>query len=236
MDSLGWEALKKALNQRLVVSRVRFMPSKVNRVWVVETDVRPVIVKRSLSGKCGNEFESLLQARLAGIEVPYPLMKDDEYLVMEYIPGDACDLLINRFFSNAAADGIGKWLARYHVLSRDDKASKIVGDAVLSNFLLHDGRVYGVDLEDSRIGNPLDDLGQMAASVLGSEPFFTPIKFDLCMRLLKSYGKASGNDVVESSRLFISKHLQIDAKSRPLFRRVFVRVAKTLEAGWPRLA
>ncbi len=52
-DALGWEAVKEALNQRVVLGPVRLIPSRRNRVWVVETDVRPVIVKRSLSGRCG---------------------------------------------------------------------------------------------------------------------------------------------------------------------------------------
>ena len=236
LDSLGWEILKKALNQRLVVTRVRFMPSKANRVWAVETDVRPVIVKKSLTGKCAIEFESLLQARLAGIDVPFPLIMEEEYLIMEYVPGDSCEVLINSFFSAVAADGIGKWLAGYHAVSRDGRSCKIMGDAALSNFLLFDGKVFGVDLEDSRIGDPLDDVGQISARVLGSEPFFTPIKFDLCLRVLRSYERASGTDVVESSRSYISKHLQADARSKPLFRRTFLQAARTIERGWPRLA
>ncbi|MCU0852773.1 MAG: phosphotransferase, partial [Thermoplasmata archaeon] len=93
IDSFGWDALKKALNQRVVVNRYRLIPSRRNRVWVVETDVRPVVVKQSLSGKCGSEFETLLLARQAGISVPYPLFKEGDFLVMEYIPGETCEVM-----------------------------------------------------------------------------------------------------------------------------------------------
>ena len=32
LDTLGWEAVKKALNQRVIVTGTRFVPSRVNRV------------------------------------------------------------------------------------------------------------------------------------------------------------------------------------------------------------
>ena len=236
LDSYGWEALKKSLNQRLVLNRIKLVPSKRNRVWVAETDVRPVVVKLSLTGKAGDEFEALLVARQLGLDVPYPLYMDRDYLVLEYLPGDICDALVNHFFRFDVAEGIGVWLARYHEKTSAAGIRTVRGDSVLSNFVLSEGRIHGFDLEDSGPGNPLEDLGQIGASILGSEPFFTPIKFDLCLRLVEGYGREAGVDVVDSVRAYISKHLRADAKAKPLFRRTLVSAAKGLERGWPKLA
>lgn len=236
LDSLGWEAVKKALNQRVVVDHVKFIPSKRNRVWIVETDVRPVVVKRFLTEKCGIEFENLLQAKRAGLDVPLLLAKSGDYLVTEYVPGESCEMLINHMFSAKAAEGMGEWLAALHSGLKIEGSTKIMGDAVPSNFILSNGRVFGVDLEDCSEGEPLEDIGQLASSFLGSEPFFTPIKFDLCYHMIGNYEKVTGTEVLDRVRPFVSKHLQLDAKSRPLFRRTLIAAARSIEARWPKLA
>jgi len=236
LDSLGWEALKKALNQRVVAGMPKFVPSKVNRVWVVETDVRPVIVKRFLSGRCDVEFEALLQARNSGLGVPCPMGKENEYLVTEFIPGESCEVLIHRMFSSAAAAGLGQWLAAFHGNMVVDDRKRIMGDATPSNFVMHDDQIFGFDLEDVIFGDPMDDIGKLAASIIGNEPFFTPIKFDLCLGMLRSYEHSAGVDIVEDSRKYVSKHLLLDVRQKPLFRRTIMKAAKTLEKGWPSLA
>jgi len=235
LDSYGWEALKKSLNQRLVMNRIRLVPSKRNRVWVAETDVRPVVVKQSLSGRAGNEFEELLVARKAGVDVPYPLFMDRDYLILEYVQGDTCDTMINHLFSFEVAEEIGIWLARFHEKMPSNGLRRVRGDSVLSNFVFSEGKVFGLDLEDSGPGDSLDDLGQIGASILGNEPFFTPIKFDLCIRLIESYGKEARVDVVELARPYVAKHLRLDAKAKPLFGRTFASAAKSIERGWPDL-
>ncbi len=236
LDALGWEALKKALNQRVVVNSVRLIPSRKNRVWVAETDVRPVVVKRFLTGRCGSEFEALLMARENGMAVPYPLWKESDHLVMEFVPGEGCEMLINSMFSSEAAEGIGAWLSQYHRLPSRDSRPRIMGDAVLSNFVMSDRRVFGLDLEDSNFGDPLDDLGQVVASVLASEPFFTPIKFDLSHKIIGSYDRSSGTESTDLVRPFVSRHLRLGAKAKPLFRRTLIGAARSLEKGWPQLA
>lgn len=236
LDPLGWEVLKKALNQRVVAGRPKFVPSTVNRVWIVETDVRPVVVKRFLSGRCDAEFEALLQAKNAGLAVPYPLAKEGEYLVYEFIPGESCDVLIHKMFSLSAADGLGRWLAEFHIRMSSEGTTKIMHDAVPSNFIVNEGKVYGFDLEDTRPGDPLEDVGRLASAIIANEPFFTPIKFDLCLQMLRSYGDIIGTDIVDKSRVYVSKHLQLDARRKPLFRRTIVSAAKAIEKGWPTLS
>lgn len=236
MDPRGWDILKKALNQRVVVVRSSLVPSSRNRVWLVETDVRPVVVKRSLSGRSPEEFETMLLAKKAGLAVPYPLFMDRAYLVTEYIPGESCSLLVNRMFDAGAAQGIGEWLGAFHESLDTPEGPMTMCDAVLENFVMHEDTVYGVDLEDSAPGDPMDDLGRVVSSILGNEPFFTPIKFGLCYRLLESYEDRTGMESMESVRPYVSKHLRLSVRSRPLFRRPFAEVARSIEKSWPRLA
>lgn len=236
IDSLGYEALKKALNQRVVVNKVRLLPSSVNRVWLVETDVRPIVLKKFFSRKSGTEFETLVRARAAGLAVPFPLWKEGDYIVLEYIDGETCDRMINHMLSSEVAESLGVWMGGFHEKLEDGGTKTIIGDAALSNFILSEGVVYGIDLEDSREGEPLDDVGDLASSILGSEPFFTPIKFDLCFKMIRAYERTTGADAMERVRPYIAKHLRLDARNRPLFRRTLVAASKSLEKGWPRLA
>lgn len=236
MDSSGWEMIKKALNQRVVVIRTSLVPSMRNRVWLVETDVRPVVVKRSLSGRSASEFETTLLAKKAGLAVAYPLYMDRDYIVSEFLSGEPCDLLVNTMFSTRAAEGLGRWLGSFHENMDSFGQTMTMADAVLENFIMHEGEVFGVDLEDARPGDPMDDLGQMAASMLGSEPFFTPIKFDLCFAMLDAYEERTGMESRESARPFVSKHLRLSVRARPLYRRPFEEVARALDKSWPSLA
>lgn len=235
LDALAWEPIRRSLNRRVVVVTSRLLPSKRNRVWAVETDVRPLIVKLSLAGRAPEEFEALVKARAAGVDVPYPLFLEGDLVVMEYIGGESLERMVNHLFSADAAGALGRWLATYHEKLMDKDSDTIMGDAVLSNFKYLDGRVLGFDLEDSRHGDPLEDVGQAAAAILGSEPFFTPIKFDLCLRLLEGYEAVSGLEVVESCRPFVAKHLRKATTGKPIYRRGFTQVADRLEKGWPRL-
>ncbi|MDH3365703.1 MAG: aminoglycoside phosphotransferase family protein [Thermoplasmata archaeon] len=237
LDSPGWDALRKALNQRVVVINERLIPSKRNRVWVVETDVRPVIMKRSLSGRAEREFANLARARQAGLDVPFPLHRSDDYMVIEFLQGERCDSLINHMFSVEAAENLAIWLARFHERMGDGGKPTIMADAELTNFLFCEGRVFGVDLEDVVEGDPMEDIGRLLASILGSEPIFTPVKFDLCMRLLDAYEKESGAEAQESVRPFVARHLRLSATTKPLFRKTLLDAAKRLEFdGWPMLA
>lgn len=237
MDSAGWDALRRALNQRVVLINEALIPSKRNRVWVVETDVRPVVLKRSLSRRAEIEFASLVSARQAGLDVPLPLHRSDDYIVMEFVPGERCDALINHIFSAKAAESLARWFARFHERMGEGGRSVIMADAELTNFMIHEDRVYGFDLEDASEGDPLDDIGKLLASILGSEPVFTPVKFDICMKLLEAYEEESGVEAQESVRPFIATHLRISATTKPLFRKALLEAARRFESsGWPMLA
>ncbi len=235
LDPRAWEAIKRALNQRVIVSKSWLIPSKRNRVWVVETDVRSVVVKKSLSHRAPHEFEALLKARGKGLDVPLPLYMHDDFVVMEYIPGEPCDPLVNLMFSGEVVERLGVWLAAFHEAFSEGQQLVMV-DTVLSNFVLHDGRIFGFDLEDVGPGDPLDDVGRLVTSILATEPYFIPIKFDLCRRLLESYEEIAGMEVVESVRPFVARQLRLACQGRPMLRRPFEQAAQGIARSWPRLA
>ena len=236
LDPQGCDVLRKALNQRVVLVNETLVPSKRNRVWFVETDVRPVVLKRSLSRRGEHEFEMLSVARANGLNVPFPLYREDDYIVLEYISGERCDSLVNHLFSGDAAQKLAKWLAGFHGSLTSDGRPCIMNDAELSNFVMSEDKVFGLDLEDVTSGDPLDDLGSLLSSILGSEPIFTPIKFDLCMDLLETYEAETGIEALESVRPHVAKQLRRLTVARPLFRKTLMDAANRLELGWPQLA
>jgi thiamine kinase-like enzyme len=62
----------------------------------------------------------------------------------------------------------------------------IRGDSILRNFIVTD-RIWGVDFEESRAGNPTEDIGSICSSILSTDPMFTNEKFLLCKWFIKSY-------------------------------------------------
>jgi hypothetical protein len=142
--------------------------------------------------------------------------------------------LINLMFSAEVAERLGYGSRRS--TRRSPRRAALSWPTRLSNFVLYDGRVYGFDMEDVSPGEPLDDVGMLATSILATEPYFTPIKFDLCRRMLESYEELAGTEVVESVRPYVAKHLRIACHGRPLLRRPFEQAAKGIGMSWPRLA
>ena len=60
------------------------------------------------------------------------------------------------------------------------------GDATLRNFLFTD-RIWGVDFEEARKGEPIEDIAQMCASILSTDPMFTEKKIHLCQLFIHTY-------------------------------------------------
>ena len=54
-------------------------------------------------------------------------------------------------------------------------------------FIIFTDRIWGVDLEESRMGSPVEDIGQMCSSILTTDPMFTPEKFNLCKVFIDAY-------------------------------------------------
>ena len=84
------------------------------------------------------------------------------------------------------AEALGLWLARFHREMETPEGPLLRGDCVLPNFLTTDsGGLYGVDFEESRPGDPREDVAQLAVSVLLGSGATGP---RVVTRFLEGYG------------------------------------------------
>ena len=81
---------------------------------------------------------------------------------------------------------LADWFIEFHNFFKKDDQFLIRGDSSLRNFIFTD-RIWGVDFEESRIGNPVEDIGGMCASILTTDPMFTKEKLQLCKKFIDSY-------------------------------------------------
>lgn len=101
----------------------------------------------------------------------------------------------------------------------------------MRNFVLGPrGTLHGVDFEEAAPGDPLRDLGQICASILDTEPMFTPVKTALCRRLIASYGRLTGQcDLEGRLTAFIAAALRETAGRRPAQRAYLLEQSDRLE-------
>jgi Ser/Thr protein kinase RdoA (MazF antagonist) len=212
------------------------LKSKKNRVYLVENDAGRFVLKLYRAPhhrRSAVEHRVLQEAFQKGVAVPQPLaFIEKKALLMEYIPGEnLCDLLNRRCLAEYA-DKLAGWYAAFHCcFSQPGGRTLVRGDSNLRNFVLRqDGTLYGVDFEEAAWGNPAQDIGQICASILDTEPMFTPAKAALCRRLIARYGRITGQPDLES-RLTgqIAVALRETTRRRPRQRSYLLKQAWLLE-------
>jgi len=150
--------------------------SRKNTVQKVKYGDELFIVKRfnpDLVSGLAVEREILRNCEEMGIAVPELIDSTDDLLILEYIPGDDCKTLFDRGDVDVLRS-IAGWLADFHGAFDDSRRR---GDCILANFIMHDSRIYGIDLEESSQGNYLRDVGDMCTSILRMKPAFTDQRF-----------------------------------------------------------
>ncbi len=144
-----------------------------------------------------NEVQVLLDAYTRRISVPCVIGSTSHVLLLQHIPGqNLCDLITQNPESQYGIL-LGEWLAKYHeAFQRGDHPDTVLlkGDARIRNFI-HDGQhIIGVDFEECIFGHYMKDLASTCASILDTNPLFTPGKFSLCRLLLEKYLDTRGMD------------------------------------------
>ena len=73
--------------------------------------------------------------------------------------------------------------------------SWLVGDMNLGNFVLDvgSGRLCGIDMGDTRIGDPLDDVGETCMRIVGRRPGFTADRWECAVAFASCYGSLVGS-------------------------------------------
>lgn len=206
---------------------IRKFPSKKNRVYLVDADGKRLILKLFTSDRCANEFRVLRQAYDIGIPVPRPVEMRDRAILMEYVVGKTVNEIVETEKRYDLVLGVASWLARFHRALIDEEGKVLLkSDAIFKNFIVAD-RIYGIDFELSRPGNPEEDVGEAISFLLDTYPMFTDDKIRIAHSFIKTYEAESGiklNDIEDS----IAKSLIEAASFRPGQRELLLKKAKDL--------
>lgn len=206
---------------------VEALPSKKGRVAVVsiETPERRLLAvsKDHISDTEAIAEENRLTALIRdGVRVPRPCGRIATTLYLEYIDGEVLVDVIERGWPRPEAwcGELGRWFRRLHE-TRFPCGCRLKGDVNLRNFILDPrGEMWGLDFEESPVGDPAVDIGRIMAFILSTRPHFAPGRREMCLLLLDAYGPATraGDPWVECR-----KELRAMADRRPAERDVIER-------------
>lgn len=169
--------------------------SKKNTVAYVTIDKKPRILKWFVPGlkeNMENEY-GILSEGYKELNIPAVYEKDDDNNVLHisYILGEnLCDLINSEEITDQEKQRLvtllAQWFNDFHNFFKEDQNFKIRGDPELRNFIFSD-KIYGLDFEESRQGHPVEDIAGMCASILSTDPAFSPLKFKLCEKFIDEY-------------------------------------------------
>jgi tRNA A-37 threonylcarbamoyl transferase component Bud32 len=100
----------------------------------------------------------------------------DYYESMERINSHDCEVTIRK---------LCKWMKTYYsITSIYFNDSYIISDVNFRNFIIKENDIYGIDFEDSRVGNIEIDAGKIAAYGLTYTPMMTKWKIDFTNKFI----------------------------------------------------
>lgn len=141
-----------------------------------------VVAKMFVVDKFDIELQVLKSSWEKSLAVPEVVEARDGVILMDYIAGEPLVDVLNRTFESSLIDKLAEWYFRYH--SAHDM---IKGDPRLRNFICNNGRIYGVDYEETRPDSWILDIGGTAASLLDTDPIFDVRKRKMSWTLLETY-------------------------------------------------
>ena len=183
------------------------LESKKNTVAYVTLKNKPRVLKWFVPGfKRQMKIEyNILKKGANKINIPtiFEMDENNNVLVTNYIIGEnLCDVINDKQTSNKEKQRLmfllAEWFNDFHNHFKEIDKFQIRGDSSLRNFILTD-RIWGVDFEESRTGRPVEDLSEMCASILSTDPMFTKEKFQLCKLLLERYNELSPGRIINAN-------------------------------------
>ncbi|MFO7677712.1 MAG: hypothetical protein R6V50_04955 [Thermoplasmatota archaeon] len=200
------ELIKKSSKYGKLIVQRRFK-SKKNTVCYVLINNKACVIKwyaPAFRKNMEKEFKVLSEG-CQHISMPMVFQKDTDnnVLLLNYISGEnLCDVLHNEQTRSEDKKQLmtllAEWYARFHLFFKTEDNYRIHGDSILRNFIVSDC-IWGVDFEESRLGDRKEDIAGIAASLLTTDPMFTKEKFLLCRHYISEYEKAFGTKVHQIS-------------------------------------
>ncbi len=165
------------------VTGVHHLRSKKNVVLrLTLSSGENLIGKLFVTGHFDLEHDLLVTCRTVGLSVPEVYGARNGVILMQYISGESLVDVLNRTLENRYAAMLAHWYYDFHKTT-----GMVKGDPRLRNFILADDMLWGVDFEEAREGPWLLDIGGIAASILDTDPIFTPEKRRMVWLLLDEY-------------------------------------------------
>lgn len=208
--------------------------SKKNTVAYVTIDNKPRVLKFFVPGLKENmEKEYQILEKGKKLNIPNVYKKDDKnnFLTMNYIAGEnLCDVINDKKTTfkekKRLMELLAEWFNNFHNHFKTDEEFFIRGDSNLRNFILND-QIWGLDLEETRKGQPTEDIADLCSSILTTDPMFTNEKYSLCKKLITSYvEKAPGR--VKNIDLEVSYSILKKIQYRPDDEEILRKHAKKI--------
>lgn len=208
--------------------------SKKNTVAYVTIDNKPRVLKFFVPGLKENmEKEYQILEKGKKLNIPNVYKKDDKnnFLTMNYIAGEnLCDVINDKKTTfkekKRLMELLAEWFNNFHNHFKIDEEFFIRGDSNLRNFILND-QIWGLDLEETRKGQPTEDIADLCSSILTTDPMFTNEKYSLCKKLITSYvEKAPGR--VKNIDLEVSYSILKKIQYRPDDEEILRKHAKKI--------
>lgn len=205
------EHLQNTLNKierySTAVVQKRFI-SKKNTVGMVRFEGKTCVFKlyHPQHEESMNREIKILSKASPVVPVPSIIEKDYEnhMLILDYIAGEnLCDILNDSSNSiekkHRTMELLSDWFVAFHSSFKTKNGFLIRGDSNLRNFVYND-TIWGIDFEEVRPGIPEEDIGQLCASLLTSDPLFTDEKIHLCQLFITSYERSSSTKLLDINR------------------------------------
>ncbi len=145
------------------------------------------------AGRARGEAYALSRLAQAGVPAPGLVAVGERALLRRYVQGPT---LRDLHWDPALACLLAEWVFRCHsALEADMGRSWLVGDMNLGNFVLDaaSGELCGIDFGDTRVGDPLDDVGEGCMRIIGHRPGFTADRWECAVAFAAGYGRLVGS-------------------------------------------
>ncbi len=179
------ESLVDLIEEKVLSNTVERHQDKITRCSIVDATPKYIHKRFYLGTECDREYNNFQM--LASYNVPKVYRYGKDYLDLEYIGTNTLtDVLINGEKENYFAESI-KYVGEMFQLfiEINQKYGMVWHDVNPKNFIIHEGKLFAVDLEGLGSGYVEEAIGKFLAQVLTIEPVFTQYKYDLTNRLLK---------------------------------------------------